>query len=132
MSPGEIAEKLQDWIARERPLLVILFGSALGGLPGPEPDLDLAVLFGRKVDALQVIGDLGEALERDDVDLMLLDHAEPIARMAASRGAPVYESEPGRFTRFVSLATRQFMDSGKFARARAELTEAFLRERGLA
>jgi predicted nucleotidyltransferase len=132
MTTEEVRAKLRDWIARERPLLVVVFGSALEGPAGPEPDLDLAVLFGRTVDPIQAIQGLAEALGRDDVDLMVLDHADPIARLAASRGEPVHESEPGRFVRFASLATRQFMDSGKLARARRELTDAFLRERGFA
>jgi hypothetical protein len=108
-----------------------VLGSTLDGLPGPEPDLDLAVLFGRPVDVLGMIQGLAEALRRDDVDLMVLDHADPIARLAASRGVAIHEAEPGRLARFSTLAARQLMDTGKLHRSRRELTDAFLAERGL-
>jgi predicted nucleotidyltransferase len=132
MTVAEIRARLERWIERERPLLVVLFGSTLGGVQGPEPDLDLAVLFGRQVDPVHAIDAVAASLGRDDVDLLLLDHADPIARLAACRGEPVYEADPGRFLRFASLAERQFMDSGKLHRARRELTDDFLRERGFA
>jgi predicted nucleotidyltransferase len=115
MIGAEIAGRLRDWIERERPLLVILFGSALDGPAGPEPDLDLAVLFGRPADPLQAIGDLSAALGRGDVDLMILDHADPIARLAASRGAPVYEAEPGR--RVGSRASPRWRRASSWTRA---------------
>lgn len=131
MLADELKSRLQSWIDRERPLLVILFGSALTGLPGPEADLDLAVFFGRRVRLRDVINGLSQALARDDIDLMVLDHADPIARMTASNGMLLYEAEPGCFARFASLAVRQFMDTEKFRRARRELTDELLGEKNL-
>jgi hypothetical protein len=132
MTVAEIRARLAAWIGRERPRVVVLFGSAVGGVPGPEPDLDLAVLFGRPFDALRAVDELILALGRDDIDLMVLDHADPIARLAACRGVVVHEATPGQFARFASIAQRQFMDTTKLQRARRELTDEFLRRRGVA
>ncbi len=125
----ELAPKLKPWIEKHKPQLVILFGSAVHGMPGPEPDLDLAVFFGHKVDEYLVLTDLNHTLERDDTDIMFLDHAEPIARMSASRGEVIYEDRAGRMERFVSISHREFMDHDKFFKMRRELNQEFLDQR---
>jgi len=125
----QLRRKLSPWIQRRRPRLVLLFGSAVTGLQGPEPDLDIAVLFQFKFDHGKIITELKSLLGRDDADVMFLDHADPIARFAACQGRLVYERKTGEFDRFFSLASRQFMDNEKFDGLRRELLDDFLDER---
>jgi len=127
----QLRSKLDAWITRYRPQLVILHGSRLTGLEGPEADLDLAVLFKQYPSDLgKVISDLNSALD-EDVDLMILNHAEPIARAAAvQRGEPVYEDSPGRYANYHSYVTRQYMDTEKLRRIRRELLDDYLTRKG--
>lgn len=126
MMPRRIKRLLAAWIRRNRPQLVLLFGSAAGGPRGPESDIDLAVLFGRPVDRLQQVEQLCAALKNDTVDLLVLDHADAVARQAAAQGELVYARNAKAHLGFLSLAQRQFMDCRKFRRARRELTDEFL------
>ena len=126
MDLDKIRTSLTPWIQQAHPKLILVFGSSVTGLPGPSTDLDLGIWFGKEVNILKTLSELTKALERDDLDLMVLDSADPIARKAASEGKVIYEDVPGRSDAFWSLAHRQFMDTAFIRKARKELIQDFV------
>ncbi|WP_433799299.1 hypothetical protein [Actinomycetospora sp. CA-084318] len=81
--------------------LVVVFGSAERGDPDAH-DLDVAVAArrGTRLDLLAVVDTLTAMTGFDDVDVLDLDRAGPVARQQALvPGEPLYESEDGGFVR---------------------------------
>lgn len=100
--------------------LILLFGSAArvperGPPPrGPE-DLDLGVLHDTTPDLVDLTNRFIRALRIQAVDVTDLRRADPLLLMLAARdGVPLYERDPGEFSRFVSLAARRYADTRKF------------------
>lgn len=98
--------------------LIVLFGSAARsadpGQRAPE-DLDLGVLTDRAPDIVDLTNRFIRALQRQDADVTDLRRADPLLLMLAARdGIPLYEREPGEFSRFASLAARRYADTRKF------------------
>jgi predicted nucleotidyltransferase len=102
--------------------LIVLFGSAARGpergLPLPPraaEDLDLGVLHDAAPDLVDLTNRFIRALRLQAVDVTDLRRADPLLLMLAARdGVPLYEREPGEFTRFVSLSARRYADTRKF------------------
>lgn len=75
------------------------FGSAVRGDPAAR-DLDLAVGFerGRRADLLALLAELLQLTGSDEIDLLVLDDAGPVARERALVAClPLFESEPTAF-----------------------------------
>jgi hypothetical protein len=92
-----------------------IFGSVAQGRARPDSDIDIAVLLGRRLpDAralryrLKVAGELGAALRRNDVQLVILNDAPPLlAHRVLSRGVLVFERSRAARVRFhVQTASR--------------------------
>ena len=100
--------------------LVVLFGSAARGEVAIE-DIDIGILGTGHVDVVAVTNELTQSLRSQAVDVTDLGRADPVLLALVARdGVPLFENEPGAFTRFVSLATRRFADTKKFRNAQAE------------
>ncbi len=92
---GRLAELCQ----RLGVVLVTVLGSAAQDAATAR-DLDVAVLFGQRTRSapLELINELVVITGTEDVDLMVLDEADPIARFNATAGAlPLYEDAPRRW-----------------------------------
>lgn len=94
-----------------------VFGSVANGRTRSSSDVDVAVLLSRHVRTAQIlkyrlalIADLGSALHRPDVDLVILNEAPPLlAHRILSRGKLVFERSPSARIRFqVKTASRYF------------------------
>ena len=84
------------------------------GLVREEGDIDLAVLFAGKPDHDQLAGlraDLQEVFNFDEIDLLVLNTASPIARFEAISGRSVFCRDRTTRAAFVSLAAREYEDS---------------------
>lgn len=94
-----------------------IFGSVAQGHARPDSDIDVAVLLSRRLpDAralryrLTLAGELGAALQRDDVQLVVLNSAPPLlAQRALSRGVLVFQRSRAARVRF-HVATAQRYD----------------------
>ncbi len=125
-------QALADVCRRHGVSLVVRFGSHATGAARPDSDLDLGVLVDEYPVApeqeLALIRDLVHALRRADLDLVILNHADPLLCYHAARdGQPLYEREPGTFARFRFRAWKRFIDTARFRRWQGPFIEAFLR-----
>lgn len=85
-----------------------VFGSVAQGRARPDSDIDVAVLLGRRPSArralgyrLKLAGDLGAALHRDDVQVVVLNDAPPLlAQRVLSLGTLVFERSRSARVRF--------------------------------
>jgi predicted nucleotidyltransferase len=113
--------------------LIILFGSSVTGLRGPESDLDLAFLGDAPLDLIAVTTDVIRSLHTDRVDVVDLRRASPLLAMEVARhGRLVYERQPGTHLEFISLAVRRYIDTKKLRDAQKDAIHRFLTDRGLA
>lgn len=109
----------------------MLFGSTARA-EGAGEDLDVALQGDDPLDLVHLTNRLAPALGRQDVDLVDLRVADPVVLLSvAEEGVVLYESEPGAFVRFQSLAARRFFDTRKFREMeRLEIHEFLRRRRG--
>lgn len=109
-----------DWDAlqpiwRDTPDIVAAwaFGSAQSGELRAGSDADVAVLTKRSLtfDAqLALLGRLQAALQLDEVDLVLLNDANPMLRFEAVSGRRLFVRDPEAMAGFVSLTAREYED----------------------
>ena len=117
-------------VAREFGLrLIVRFGSTATHRARPDSDQDIAVLARPRLTlarAARLVGRLEQALGPPEVDLTLLNDADPLLLYEVARdGVPLYEAEPAAFVAYRSYAARRFDDADKFRRA----TRAWLERR---
>ena len=114
--------RLDALAERQGIALLTVFGSTARGAADAH-DLDVAVLprAGRVLDVLALIDDLTVLTGSNDVDLLRLDRAGPVARERALVGCvPLYQHEPGVYGRAQMAAMTERMDTDRLRRAALE------------
>lgn len=77
----------------------------------------MAVGFvGADGNALGLLGDLAVLVESDDVDLVVIDGAEPLLRARAFAGIGLYEHERGAWANEQMAALAEARDTARFRR----------------
>lgn len=109
-----------DWQRLEQVLAAVpavmaawVFGSAQKGQIRPGGDLDIGVLFDSKPsfdEQLDLLGNLQQALQFEDIDLVPLNEANPILRFEVISGRAVFCRDAGRRVEFASLTAREYED----------------------
>ena len=113
--------------------LVVLFGSTAKGRQRAGSDVDVAVRCTGPADLDALHAVLATIIATDRLDLVDLHHASPILAMEVARsGRLLYESRPGTFRQFQSLASRRYCDTEKLRRAQRRAIHVFLERHGLA
>ena len=105
--------RLEALCRRHGVRVLTVFGSAVR-LVGTPRDLDVAVGFEPRHagDVLALLDDLTVLTGSDDVDLLVLDRAGPVAReRALVRCVPLYESEPTAYATAQVAAMGERMDT---------------------
>ena len=95
-----------------------VFGSVAAGRARSDSDIDVAVLVNRRVRPAQMLkyrlrlmADLGSALHRSDVEVVILNEAPPLlAHRVLSRGKLVFERCPSARVRFQVRTAAQYLD----------------------
>ena len=116
--------KLAELGAKHRLDLVVLFGSAAQAGTADPGDVDVAVRFehGAPQDVLGVLNDLSDLACSDDIDLMVLNRAGPVAReRALVGGIPLYQGVSGAFVTAQMAAVLERMDTDHLRRLDLEL-----------
>lgn len=105
------------WKAATRVIAAWAFGSAQSGQIGEGSDVDVGVLFESSPsldELLDLSGHLQQTLEVDDIDLVVLNEANPILRSEAVSGRPLFCRDANRRAEFVSLTAREYEDEMAF------------------
>lgn len=98
--------------------LVVLFGSVAAGADRPDSDIDIGVRF-KDGDpglsrTLDVQGEISNLFRERDVDLSILNRADPFfMKKIAERCEFLYE-EPGKGSAFLLLAFKRYQDHRKY------------------
>ena len=114
---------LQDAVAkcvsRQREIqAAYIFGSVATGRTRRDSDIDIAVLVSDRVRPslmlkyrLHLIADLGSALHRSDVDVVILNQASPLlAHRVLSKGKLVFERSASARVRFQVRTAARYSD----------------------
>ncbi|MDD3690417.1 MAG: nucleotidyltransferase domain-containing protein [Synergistaceae bacterium] len=108
--------------------LAFLIGSFATGKSRPDSDVDVAVLFGRIPDHMEILDlreRLSEGLKRD-IDLVILNEAGPIIRMQALKTGIRLRAEKGAYEDFFVRTVNEYED---LKQIRAPIEEAVLRRK---
>ena len=108
--------------------LAFLIGSFATGKSRPDSDVDVAVLFGRIPDHMEILDlreRLSEGLKRD-IDLVILNEAGPIIRMQALKTGIRLRAEKGDYEDFFVRTVNEYED---LKQIRAPIEEAVLRRK---
>lgn len=120
LSLAEVQKKIPEVQAyfQTQPVdLVLLHGSLVRDKMGPLSDVDIAVLFNKKGIKLSEISaisnKLGEILEREDIDLAVLNTASALLKMQVLvHGQIVYASSPKVYPAFRLKTIRHYLATG--------------------
>ena len=94
-----------------------VFGSSRDRHVGPSSDVDIAVLFESLpplAAQLALLAKLQSALQLVDIDVVVLNNANPILRFEAISGQPLFCRDLGRRAEFASLTARESEDEMAF------------------
>ncbi|MCA9932119.1 MAG: nucleotidyltransferase domain-containing protein [Anaerolineales bacterium] len=89
------------------------FGSAIDGKVRPGADADIGILTESPLtfdEQLDLIGKIQTALQFENVDLVVLNTANPILRFEAVSGRRLYCRDTAKMAAFVSLTAREYED----------------------
>lgn len=101
------------WQATPQVVAAWAFGSAQDGVLRAGGDIDIAVLTSEPLSfdqQLALIGRLEEILPFADIDLVVINEANPILRFEAVSGRPLFCRDRQRMAAFVSLTAREYED----------------------
>ena len=129
ISPKELKEfKL---LARKSGIdLSIIYGSAVTGKPGPEPDIDIAVRLKKYNNrrAYKLFSDIHRIIKSGEVDLVFINRIDPLLQMEIARkGVPIYEASFNLFRLYQVYATKMYNDAQRFFQADKAVIKAFLK-----
>jgi predicted nucleotidyltransferase len=114
-----VARAIRHAVSRQRDVsAAYVFGSVAAGRARPDSDLDVAVLLDpqvRRGDAmnrrLRLMADLGAALGRSDLDVVILNDAPPLlAHRVLSQGRLVFERSAPIRVRFQVRTAARYLD----------------------
>lgn len=123
-----------DHLARDpRVQAVYGFGSRARGEAGPASDVDVAVLLDRKVslkEELVLRAKVTSELRRDDVDLVILNHAPPLLRYeVVAAGCRLFARDDEAADRFEEKAFRECLDTAYLRDVQQRILREARRER---
>ena len=125
----QIKRTLRLFFTKEENIrLAFLIGSFATGKSRPDSDVDVAVLFGRIPDHMEILDlreRLSEGLKRD-IDLVVLNDAGPIIRMQALKTGIRLRAEKGAYEDFFVRTVNEYDD---LKQIRAPIEEAVLRRK---
>jgi predicted nucleotidyltransferase len=104
--------------ARYRIRLILVFGSAVTGRVHPQSDVDLAILFDRSEpvpqDYADLIGDLQALFPDREVDLGVINHADPLFLKKITEHCEILYGPVAELQRLRIYAFKRYVDHAKY------------------
>jgi predicted nucleotidyltransferase len=134
MITDTLQEELKSIFIRHGVLLAYLFGSQAEGRVTPQSDIDLAVLLPRSLSVeqrfrtqLALIGDCLQLFHRNDVDVVILNEANPVLAYEVIRNGKILYEDPETMPAvdFAVYTLSRYADTAPFR----ELQNQYLFER---
>jgi len=111
--------------------LIYVFGSYSKGTNTKNSDLDIAVLLGNghdPMDKLALIGDLVSIFKRDDIDLVVLNSANPVLRhQVIKHGELIFEENEDVKVEFEVKTLREYMDMEYFRKVQMDVIKEWVK-----
>lgn len=128
MKPADIAH-----IAADHGLTLILqFGSSVRGKLHDRSDVDIAVQYAGKPGGLHeraaLIADLQELFPDNPVDLLILNHADPLVLKKVTEACRLLYGDHQRFQNFKILAYKRFQDHRRYLAMERDYVRRTLQE----
>jgi predicted nucleotidyltransferase len=106
-------------MARKRGLsLVVLFGSVAANAARPDSDIDIAVKFGDGDPGLprilEVQEEISGLLRGQEVDLAVLNRADPLFMKKIAERCEFLYADPGEAAAFLLMAFKRYQDHRKY------------------
>jgi predicted nucleotidyltransferase len=108
---GKSLSVLQDM---QNVLAAWAFGSARNSEVSPGSDADIGILCDHRPSLDELVElriDLQDALQFEEIDLVVLNEASPILRFEAIRGVALFCRDANRRAEFASLTAREYEDA---------------------
>jgi predicted nucleotidyltransferase len=93
--------------------LIVAFGSRVKGVPHAQSDLDIGILCAKGFDA-KILGELRAAFPGEDVDVALLNRADPLLLKGVSDFAVLLSGEERDLQEFRMYAFRRYVEHRPF------------------
>jgi predicted nucleotidyltransferase len=105
--------------------LILAFGSRVKGISHPRSDLDIGVLCTRGFDA-RIVTELSEIFSGEEIDVALLNHADPLLLKEVSEAAVILSGEPRAFQEFRIYAFGRYVEHRPYFALEAEVNARHL------
>lgn len=126
------APSFEEIARRHKARLLVQHGSTVGGRTHAASDVDVAVLFDGEPDYARLGGllaDLETAFPGRDVDLGLLNHADPLFLKKVLERARLLAGSPRELATLRLYAFRRYQDHRRFLRLEERHVDRFLAAR---
>jgi predicted nucleotidyltransferase len=116
---SSITEAVVQCVSSKRVVVAAyIFGSVVTGRMRKDSDIDIAVLLREGLNSskifqlrLKLMAELGHALRRSDIDVVILNEASPLlAHRVLSKGRLVFERSPSERIRFQVNTANRYSD----------------------
>jgi len=116
---SEQRKKIEEIAEKNQLNLVLLFGSAVTGKLHPQSDIDIAVRFKdtRSIDYRKISDahfDLQEVFNEREVDIVVLNLADPLLLKKIADNAQLIFGKPEQFVNLKLLAFKKYQDHQKY------------------
>ena len=111
--------------------LILIFGSYITGKVHPNSDLDIAVTAKRELEQenhSQLLFDLGEIFPKNEIDLVLINHADPLLLKKISENCKILYGSERLLAEFKIYAFKKYCDYQKYFDLERKFVHKFIKE----
>lgn len=128
---NQLKSKLDMIVSFYNIKLLYVFGSYAKNKNNKKSDLDIAVLLDSQYDPiikLNIIGDLVEIFNREDIDLVILNNANPVLRhQIIKHGKVLYMDSEETKVNFEVKSLKEYMDMEHFRKTQMKYINQWFR-----
>jgi len=110
--------------------LILLFGSLARGQERDDSDVDIGVVMNKNLDLRQELSVISEltAIFKREVDLSILNHANPLLLHQATKGAVLLYGSEREYFKFRLYAFHRYNDYAPYFKMEEQLNKRLIKE----